>query len=170
MHLCAATLALFGILSFFLDSSEASTQSKAQPVTTWEITLDTSTRARGEGTLSFPDLPRTVGVKLEGPKVSLQLASVNPPRQVSLRLPDGSETRGYLMQSGSELTGKLLTAEKPASPNRDHWRNRSARKSDWASPLANAPVDIRTGPATDMGYRRVMPTFHVEAHNGDHHH
>lgn len=170
MHFCAATLALFGILSFFLDSSSASTQGKTQAITHWEITLDTGQKIQGEGTLSFPDLPRTMSVQLDGPKLNLDLASINPPRRVSLHLPDGRKIEGYLTQSGNELSGKLLAGKKSATPDRNHWRNRSAQKSEWASPLANVPVNLRTGPATDMSFRRVMPTVHVDAHNGDHHH
>lgn len=170
VHLCAATLALFGIVLFFVDSSRAAASRVEQPVTTWDITLETAFKGRGKAFLSFPDLPRAMEVDLDGSTLSLKLESSLPPRQVSLRLADGQLTRGYLMQSGNELTGKLLPADKPAAADRGHWRARTDRKYDWKSPLANAPLEIKTGPATEMSYRRTMPTVRLEAHEGDHKH
>lgn len=170
IHLCAATLALFGVLSLFLGSSEAATSSAKSPIMSWTINLETGFRGEGKASLSFPDLPRTLEVSLDGPELTLQLESANPPRQVALRFPDGRQTRGFLMQAGNELTGNLAPAEKPEPADRQHWRARSDHKHDWKSPLANAPFQLEPGPAPEMAYRRAMPTVRLESHEGDHKH
>lgn len=89
-HLLAGTLALSGVLLSLFGGPGADPSTTRQPRATWRIEIDTGRKGQQEATLSFPDLPMTRPVTLDGRStLSLTVESQVAPRIASLRFADG---------------------------------------------------------------------------------